>query len=313
MLGCLQNGLKVACRTGQINTRFIQTSQSFLKDYYKILGVPKNASQKDIKKAYYQLAKKYHPDTNQDEPTAQKKFQEVSEAYEVLGDDAKRAEFDQFGSGAANNPFGQNQRQSYSNRGPQWSYQSNVDPEELFKQIFGEFSRGFGGRGSSSGFSNPFDDIFNFQFQGGQQAQTTISFTESAKGVTKEVDVLQMTGNLRNPSLNKSRIKVPIPAGISDGQTLRLSLGNQEVFVTVRVQPSDYYRREGYDIHTDANISISQAILGGIIRIQGLYEDLNIRIPPGTDSHTELTLSGRGLKHMEAYNTYGDHIGRYSC
>ena len=72
-------------------------------------------------------------------------------------------------------------------------------------------------------------------------------------------------------------------------------------------------RREGYDIHTDANISISQAILGGIIRIQGLYEDLNIRIPPGTDSHTELTLSGRGLKHMEAYNTYGDHIGRYSC
>merc|ERR1711973_529196 len=110
-----------------------------------------------------------------------------------------------------------------------------------------------------------------------------------------------MGGNVRSPTMTKRRLTVPIPAGISDGQTLRLSLGNQEVFVTVRVEESEYFTREGYNVHTNANISISQAILGGIIRIQGLYEDLNIRIPAGTDSHTELTLSGRGLKHMEAY------------
>jgi len=131
---------------------------------------------------------------------------------------------------------------------------------------------------------------------------------QAVKGVNKEIEVMQMSGNIRNPTLRRQTLTVPIPAGISDGQTLRLTTGNQEVFVTVRVDESDYFTREGYDVHTKANISLSQAILGGIIRIQGLYEDLNIRIPAGTDSHTELTLAGRGLKHMEAYNTYGDHI-----
>lgn len=308
MFGSLASGVGLAFRCGHLTTRYLHTSKFLLKDYYKILGVPRNASAKDIKKAYYQLAKKYHPDTNKDEPSAQKNFQDVSEAYEVLSDESKRSDYDQSGS-ASQDPFSQARRSGQRRAGgAQWSYQSNVDPEELFRQIFGEFSRGFGGRGTRSGFSNPFDDIFKYDFQGGHQAQCSITFMQAAKGVTKEVDVLQMEGNLRYPNVSKRTISVPIPAGIDDGQTLRLSLGNREVFVTVRVEESSYFRREGYDIHTNANISISQAILGGIIRVQGLYEDLNIRIPAGTDSHSELTLTGRGIKHMEAYNTYGDHI-----
>ena len=86
-------------------------------------------------------------------------------------------------------------------------------------------------------------------------------------------------------------------------------MGNsREVFITVRVEESDYFRREGYDVHTTASISISQALLGGIIRISGLNEDINLRIPAGTSSHTAMTLSGRGIKHMESFNTFGDHI-----
>lgn len=259
------------------------------------------------------MAKKYHPDSNKDEPSAEKRFQEVSEAYEVLSDETKRAEYDRFGSSGNQDPFSQAGQQHGGFRrqgGSQWNYQSNVDPQELFRTIFGEFSRGFGQtqRGGRGGFSNPFDDIFNFDFQGGQQSQCNITFMQAAKGVTKEIEVVQMSGNIRSPTMSKRKLTVPIPAGIADGQTLRLTLGNQEVFVTVRVEDSDYFTREGYNVHTSANISISQAILGGIIRVQGLYEDLNIRIPAGTDSHSELTLSGRGLKHMEAYNTFGDHI-----
>lgn len=107
------------------------------KDYYKILGVAKNSSGSDIKKAYYQLAKKYHPDTNKDDPNASKKFQEVSEAYEILSDDTKRSEYDTYGTtteqmhrngggggGAGGGPQGFNQH---------WQYNSTIDPEELFR------------------------------------------------------------------------------------------------------------------------------------------------------------------------------------
>jgi len=308
MFASLNTGLGLASRCGHLTTRHIHSTRTLLKDYYKILGVAKNASQKDIKKSYYELAKKYHPDTNQDEPGAAKRFQDVSEAYEVLSDQGKRADFDRAGptGGPFNQPGGNQPR--YKGAGPQWTYQSNVDPEELFRKIFGEFSRGYGPNRSRGGFSSPFDDIFNFDFHGGQQAQCSVSFMEAAKGATKELEVLLLDGNVRNPTLKRRMVNVPIPAGIADGQTLRLTVGNQEVFVTVRVDESDYFSRVGNDIHTNANISISQAILGGIIRIQGLHEDLNIRIHPGTDSHTELTLSGRGVKHMEAYNSYGDHI-----
>lgn len=114
--------------------RSISTTSSLsAKDYYKILGISKNSSAKDIKKAYYQLAKKYHPDTNKDDPNASKKFQEVSEAYEILSDDTKRKEYDTFGTtteqmnreGGAG-PTGQGFNQH-------WQYTSTINPEELFK------------------------------------------------------------------------------------------------------------------------------------------------------------------------------------
>jgi len=291
-----------------------------LKDYYAILGVPKNANGKDIKKAYYQLAKKYHPDTNKGEPAAMKNFQEVSEAYEVLSDDAKRAQYDSFGSGAGRggagssgqDPFRDFQqaaqqggfRKSGRQGGMQWEYQSDVNPEELFKTIFGEFNRARGGR---RGFGNPFDEIFNnFQFRGGAEATCYLTFNQAAKGATKEVEVIEVDG-FGNRA--KRIVQVPVPAGVADGQTLRMSMGqNREVFITVKVEESDYFRREGYDVHTTANISLSQALLGGIIRLTGLHEDINLRIPAGTSSHTVMTLSGRGIKHMESYNTYGDHL-----
>lgn len=117
------------------SSRSISTSSPLTQtDYYKILGVSKNSSTKEIKKAYYQLAKKYHPDTNKDDPNASKKFQEVSEAYEILSDDTKRKEYDTYGTTTEqmhrNGGAGPGGAQGFDQH---WKYQSTIDPEELFK------------------------------------------------------------------------------------------------------------------------------------------------------------------------------------
>ena len=202
------------------------------KDYYKILGVEKGAGEEEVKKAYRKMALKFHPDKNK-EPDAEEKFKEIAEAYEVLSDDSKRAQFDTFGSSSGpgggsggQNPFGggfgpRGQggfRQAGGRQGGvRWEYQSNVNPEELFKQIFGEFNRARGG--GMRGFMNPFDDIFqNFQFRGGIEANCNISFMEAAMGVNKPIEVLEVD---QRGGRRVREVMVPIPAGVSDGQTLR--------------------------------------------------------------------------------------------
>ena len=166
-------------------TRF-HTSKYNGKDYYKILDVPKTASQKEIKKAYYQLAKKYHPDTNKDAEAA-KKFQEVSEAYECLSDDSKRRQYDTFGSSAgsagdfdpdANNPFA-------SGRTGFQGFHSTIDPEELFKRVFGDLGFDmFKERTSDFGFQET-----EFGHAASQEVHLKLTFLEAANGCTKKVDI----------------------------------------------------------------------------------------------------------------------------
>lgn len=106
--------------------------------------------------------------------------------------------------------------------------------------------------------------------------------------------------------MQRKKVVVPVPAGVEDGQTIRMAVGNKEVFITFRVEKSKYFRRDGPDIHTDAQISLSQAVLGGTIRIEGVYEDHTIQIRPGTSSHTKIRLSGKGMKKVNGVG-YGDH------
>ncbi|KAK9870999.1 hypothetical protein WA026_009959 [Henosepilachna vigintioctopunctata] len=330
------------------------------KDYYKVLGVSQNASNAEIKKAYYKLAKKYHPDVNKDDPSASKKFQEVSEAYEILGDETKRKQFDQWGAtaeqmGGMGGPTGS----AYGSQGfnQSWSYQSTMDPEELFKTIFGD--AGFGKSNMK------FDDFADstYGFGEAQEVIVKLTFSQAARGINKEIQInvvdtcpkcqgsraelgtkatrctfcngTGMETVSRGPFIMRStcrycegtrmfikhkctecegkgstvqrkKVVVPVPAGIQDGQTIRMSVGKKELFITFRVEKSKYFQRDGADVYTNAEISIAQAVLGGTIRIQGIYEDHTIQVMPGTSSHTKIRLSGKGLKKVDGYGT-GDH------
>lgn len=326
-----------------ISIRPIHLSQSLnrKKDYYEVLGISKNASAKDIKKAYYQLAKKYHPDTNKNDKDAQKKFQEVSEAYEILSDDSKRRQYDDFGTDSSTGPFSSGASGSPFGKNTSYTYQSTVDAEELFRKIFGDFGVGSKGKGG-----NPFPD-FDFQetifgTQAAQEVVLNLSFLEAARGTFKEVKVNVVDtcpkcdgtraepgtgGGVRCPYCNgtgmetvstgpfvmrstcrmchgsrvyikfpcnecggkgslvmRKTAEVNVPAGVEDGQSLRMQIGNRELFITFRVAKSDYFRREGADVHTDAVISLAQAVLGGSIRVQGVHEDMTIKIPVSFES-----------------------------
>ncbi|XP_015917787.1 protein tumorous imaginal discs, mitochondrial isoform X2 [Parasteatoda tepidariorum] len=322
------------------------SSVNSARDYYKILGVPRNASAKDIKKAYYELAKKNHPDINKGDPQAESKFQEVSEAYEVLSDEGKRQQYDNFGTTG-----------DYAGSGPTGGFQgfsSSMDPEELFRNIFKGFSGGF----QESDFAN---SQFGF---GSQEVSMNLTFEQAARGVNKDINISisdtcpTCNGSRCQPgskpvkctncngtgmesvstgpflmkttcrrchgtkfmisdpcrtcegkgtTVQRKKVTVPVPAGVEDGQTVRMQVSKKkELFITFKVSRSDYFRRDGADVHTDVIISLSQAILGGAIRVKGLYEDLALKIAPGTSSHQRLKLEGKGIKRVSSYG-YGDH------
>jgi len=340
----------VPCDPVNVNIRSFHISSSLLSsDYYKTLGVDKSASQKEIKKAYYQLAKKFHPDTNKENPDASKKFQEVSEAYEILSDDEKRAQYDTYGTTG----------EQFGGMGGGQGFQSNIDPEELFRTIFGDrnspfgsFAGGFGGGQQTQEFDfGPKEYHVNLTFQqaaSGVDKDMYVSVTDtcpkcngsgaepgskpercpSCNGTgmeTVQTGPFMMRSTCRrcngkgtiikNPctechgkgvTQKRQKITVPVPAGIEDGQTVRMPVGNREVFITFRVEKSNYFTRKAADVYTEAAISLAQAALGGSVRVQGIYEDLNVQIPPGTVSHTRMRMSGKGIKKVSGFGN-GDH------
>ncbi|MGA7206499.1 MAG: DnaJ C-terminal domain-containing protein [Specibacter sp.] len=268
------------------------------KDFYKILGVSKDASEADIKKSYRKLARKYHPDTNSGDPKAEKTFKDVSEAYSVLSSKEDREQYD------AIRAMGGGARFSAGGAGSQGG---STGFEDVFGDLFGG---GRGSRGGSQGFGGSglppeFADLFGgggggfggFQptpTKGADRtASTSISFAGSIHG-TKI--------GLREPS--GEVIDVRIPAGIKDGQKVRVkgkgqpgAAGAGDLMVTVNVKPHDFFVRDGNNIRIHVPVTFPEAALGADISVPTLTGDtVKVRVPAGTPSGRTLRVKGAGVK-----------------
>lgn len=268
------------------------------RDYYEVLGVSKNASDDEIKKAYRKLAVKYHPDKNPGNKEAEEKFKEINEAHDVLSDKQKRARYDQFGhagvNGGAGNPFG-NGGNPFQNGNFNFNGQT--------------FNFDFGG----GGFDDIIGSIFGFGNGGARRARRgadyetriTITFEEAIFGTTKEV------------SVNNTDLKVKIPAGIDDGMSIRLrgkggdapdDKGEKgDLYVRIHVKPHKTLTREGTLILSEERISMVDAALGCEIDVETVDGKVTMKVPAGTDSGTPFKLSGHGVP-FRADGDRGPHI-----
>lgn len=269
------------------------------KDYYKVLGVDRDADEQDIKRAYRKLALKYHPDKNPDNDEAEERFKGINEAYEVLGDPDKRAKYDQLGQSYR-------QWERAGNRSDfDWSQWTGGAPGGV-RVEFGDLGDLFGG-----GFSDFFNDVFG----GGGSRQAAgrrargrdleqpimISLEEAYSGTTR---VLQRDG--RN-------LEVSIPAGARTGTRVRLAGQGEtgygqsgDLYLAVRVQPDPRFRRDGADLHTDLDVDLYTAVLGGEVQVPTPSGPVVLTIPAGSQPDQQIRLKGRGMPQLRSPKTHGD-------
>jgi curved DNA-binding protein len=257
------------------------------KDYYAILGVPKNASQDEVKKAFKKLARKFHPDVNKD-PGAEDKFKEINEAYTVLSDAEKRKFYDTYGS-----DVGRGGWQGPPPQGGFGGFQGNVgDFSDFFQQLFNLGGRGSGGFGG-------FEDLFggSRQVRRGTdlEAELPLSLEEAYHGGEKTV------------SVGSERLSVKIPAGVRDGQKIRLAgkgRAGGDLYLHLRVQSRHEIRLEGDDIYVTAEVPAPVAVVGGNVRVATLDGPVEIHIPKHTQGGRKLRLKGKGWPRKDG--TRGD-------
>lgn len=310
------------------------------KDYYQILGVPKNAAEKDIKSAYRKLARKWHPDANPNNPKeAEEKFKDIQEAYEVLSDPEKRRKYDVLGS----------DWQRAANDAAQHRQQYRQSTTRDFGPNGPNAGFGFGGPGGPSGFSDFFDMFFsgigrrpqpgpNFGAQRGEDLETTLDLTlhEAYDGGKKSV-ALQIedvcptchgSGTEHNricPTchgvgrvVQTKRFEVTIPKGVHEGQRIRLagqgSAGPNngprgDLYLIAHFPEDETWERKGDDVYIDLPVSVYDLALGGEVRVPTLSGDVTMTIPAGTQSNKRLRLAGKGMPKLKS-GGFGDEYVR---
>lgn len=273
-------------------------------DYYQILGVSKNATEKEIKSAYRKLARKHHPDVNPDNKAAEERFKQVSEAYEVLRDPEKRKAYDQYG--------------------PQWQQWQNAQkaggPGDFGFTGGQEFHFDFGG--GAEGFGSLFENLFG----GGASGSTThgrrVDFgraQQPRQNVEASVDVSleeAYSGVERQISLGDRRLKVKIPPGVTTGSKIRLAgearrhNGHHgDLFLNVNVRPHSHFTRDGDNLTVDVQVPYLVAALGGEASVPTMTGKVSMKVPGGVQSGQTLRLHGKGMPHLKG-SGHGDLMAR---
>jgi DnaJ-class molecular chaperone len=306
------------------------------KDYYKILGVDKNAPEKDIKKAYRKLAREHHPDVNPGNARAEQHFKEINEAYEVLGDKEKRAQYDQMGPYIQGGQMPEDMFRRYGGgQGNSRSYHFDMGDMgsfagassggmDGFSDFFNTFFSGGGkssrGKARSSGRGQNFEHLFaednDFaQASSGKRARPSqevpveLTLEEAAFGTSRILQVdkeiacerCQGNGSLNNTTcpechgsgrkLRPTRLEVKIPAGVKEGQKIRV----EEYHLVVKLKPHPFFELKNGELYCEVPVAITEAVLGAEIEIPTLKGNVTTRIPPETQSGKTLRLTGLGM------------------
>ncbi len=283
-------------------------------DYYKILGLDKNATEADVKKAYRKQARKLHPDLNPNDLTAKQKFQQVNEANEVLSDPAKRAKYDTYGKDWMHAEEFEKQRQQQEQYQRQYGRsagrQGNTgsftesDFSEFFESMFG--GGGFGAGDGSFGRSSE-----SFGRRGGQVKYRGQDFNAGLHLTLRDVYKTQK----QTLSVNGKNIRITIPAGIENGQTIKIAGHGGpgvnggpggDLYITFSIITDTQFRREGNDLYTDVDLDIYTAVLGGDLMIDTFDGKVKLKVKPETQNETKVKLKGKGFPVYKKEGQFGD-------
>ena len=278
-------------------------------DYYKVLELNKNATKNDIKKAYRKLARKYHPDLNPNDAAAQKKFQQINEAHEVLIDPEKRKKYDQYGK--------------------DWQHAEEFEKARAQQQQYQSSGRGFGGRSGGFGGAESFN---GGGFEGGDFSEFFESMFGGAAGAGRSRRTARFRGqdfsaelhlNLTDVyrtqkqtlTVNGKNIRLTIPAGVENGQTIRIKgYGgegmnggpNGDLLITFAINNNTSFKREGKDLYKDVDLDIFTATLGGELTVDTFDSKVKLTVKPETQNGTTVKLKGKGFPVYKKEGHFGD-------
>jgi len=272
------------------------------KDYYKILGVKRDAGEKEIKQAFRKLARQHHPDVNPGDKSAEARFKEISEAYEVLSDKEKRQKYDKYGD--------------------QWQYADQFEQARQQQSPFRGYTRG--GEGVRFSFGDDLNDIFGDLFGGGGATYSHRTSARPRRGRDLEhpVEVTleeAYNGAARTISFNSSgRIEVKIPPGVKTGSRVRVAGKGEpgfsggssgDLYLLVTVKPHAKFERMGDDLHVEVPVPLTVAVLGGEVQVDTLKGKVMLRIPPETQNGNTFRLAGQGMPRL-GKSTRGDMLAK---
>lgn len=270
-------------------------------DYYKTLGITKSATEADIKKAYRKLARKHHPDLNPNDKEAEKKFKEINEANEVLGNPENRKKYDKYGKDW-----------QHADEFEKAGYNPNQQQYSGRQQASQDFS-GFGGGNFSE---NDFSDFFNSMYGSGRSSGSQSKYRGQDFNAELQLDLTSAyTTHKQNLTVNGKNIRITIPAGVENGQIIKIpghgGLGanggpNGDLYITFLIENNSDFKREGNNLYADVDLDLYTAILGGEINIKTFDGKVKIKVPAETQTGTKVKLKGKGFPVYKKESQFGD-------